>query len=66
MKKLPPAKTPLPKFPSDKEVADYFEKHSVAGVWGQLTRADLERASKELEKKIRDRHSVTKARSEFD
>jgi hypothetical protein len=38
-KKLPPAKTPLPKFHSDEEAADYFETHSLADVWHQLAAA---------------------------
>src|ERR1035438_10500480 len=40
-RKLALAKTPLPKFASDKEAAEYFEKHSVAGIWDQLPRARL-------------------------
>ena len=37
--KLTPAKTPLPKFASDKQAAEYFENHSVAGIWDQLPEA---------------------------
>jgi hypothetical protein len=32
-KKLPLAKTPLPRFRSDSEAADYFQTHSAADVW---------------------------------
>jgi len=60
-KKLPPARTPLPKFRADKDAADYFETHSVADVWDQLRQAEPERASKVLEKSIRERHSAAKS-----
>jgi len=36
-KKLPAAITPLPKFRSDKEAAEYFETHSVAERVGSVT-----------------------------
>jgi len=36
MKKLSFRKSALPEFRSDKEVAEYFETHSVADVWNQL------------------------------
>ena len=42
---LSPAKSPLPKFQSDREAAEYFETHSVASVWNSTTRkaiAELE------------------------
>jgi hypothetical protein len=45
-KKLAPAKTPLPRFRSDEEAADYFESHSVAGVWNQLPGAKPAKVSK--------------------
>jgi predicted DNA binding CopG/RHH family protein len=57
-KKLPSAKTPLPKFRSDEEVADYFEKHSVADVWSQLPDA---KPSRRLAKSIRERRAVAKS-----
>ena len=38
-KKLSPAKSPLPKFQSDQEAVEYFENHSVASVWDQLSEA---------------------------
>lgn len=60
-KKLPPAKTPLPKFRSDKEAADYFETHSVADVWNQLPEAAPAQPSKALEKSIRERHAAAKS-----
>ena len=59
-KKLPPAKTPLPRFRSDKEAADYFQSHSVADVWNQLLKAKPERASKALEKSIWERRMAAK------
>ncbi|MFN0168006.1 MAG: hypothetical protein ACKV22_16395 [Bryobacteraceae bacterium] len=60
-KKLTPAKTPLPGFRSDEEAADYFQKHSVADVWDQLPEARPAKASRKLEKMIRERHAATKA-----
>lgn len=59
-RKLPPAKAPLPKFGSDKAAAEYLETHSVAEVWNQLPEAKPARASKALEKSIRDRHAAAK------
>jgi predicted DNA binding CopG/RHH family protein len=60
-KKLTPAKAPLPSFRSDQEAADYFQTHSVAGVWRQLPEADSAKVSKGLEKSIRQRHAAAKA-----
>jgi len=60
-KKLPPAKMPLPKFRSDKQAADYFQTHSVADVWNQLPEAEPARASKALERAIRERHMAAKS-----
>jgi predicted DNA binding CopG/RHH family protein len=60
-KKLAPAKTPLPKFRSDQETADYFESHSVADAWNQLQEAKPPRVSKALENSIRERHKALKA-----
>ena len=60
-KKLSPAKSPLPKFGSDKEAADYFESHAVAGIWGQLPEAQPGRPSPALNKKIHDRHERSKS-----
>ena len=60
-KKLPPAKTPLPRFRSDEEVAGYFETHSVAEVWDQLPQAEPAKASKTLEGSIWDRHTAAKS-----
>jgi len=60
-KKLPPAKSPLPNFRSDKEAADYFQTHSVAEVWDQLPEAKPPRLSKALEKSIRERHRAAKS-----
>ena len=62
MKKgLPPAKTPLPRFRTDKEAADYFQTHSVADAWDQLPEAKPAKASKALEKSIRKRHAAAKS-----
>lgn len=60
-RKLPPAKAPLPKFPSDKATAEYFETHSVAEVWNQLPEGEPAKASKALEKSIRERHKAAKS-----
>ena len=60
-KKLPPAKTPLPRFRSDSEAADYFQTHSVSDVWDQLPGAEPMQASKALERSIRERHTTAKA-----
>jgi len=60
-KKLSSAKTPLPKFPSDKAATDYLETHSVAEVWDQLPSAKPVKASAALSKSIRERHSKTKS-----
>jgi hypothetical protein len=56
-KRLPVAKPPLPKFDSDEAAADYFDRHSVAGVWNQLPEATPAKLSPALAKKIRDRHA---------
>lgn len=60
-KKLLPAKTPLPRFGSDQEAAGYFETHSVADVWDRLPQAQPAKASKTLERAIRDRHTAAKS-----
>ncbi len=60
-KKLTPAKTPLPKFRSDREAADYFDSHSVAGVWDRLPEAHQAKPSPALAGKIRDRHVRAKS-----
>jgi predicted DNA binding CopG/RHH family protein len=60
-KKLSPAKFPLPKFQSDQEAADYFESHSIAGVWDQLPETPQAKPSPALAKKIRDRHAPAKS-----
>jgi predicted DNA binding CopG/RHH family protein len=62
MKKKPsPAKSPLPKIQSDQEAAEYFESHSVAGVWNQLPEAAPAKVSRVLARKIRDRHASVKS-----
>jgi predicted DNA binding CopG/RHH family protein len=60
-RKLPSAKAPLPKFASDEAAAEYFETHSVAGVWNQLSEAKPVKTSKALTKSIRERHSAVKS-----
>ena len=60
-KSLSPAKPPLPKFQSDHEAAEYFETHSVAGVWDQLPEALQAKPSPALARKIRDRQTRAKA-----
>jgi predicted DNA binding CopG/RHH family protein len=59
-KKLSPAKTPLPKFRSDKEAAKYFQTHSVADAWDQLPEAKPAKVSKALGKSILERHAAAK------
>jgi hypothetical protein len=56
LKKLPPAKTPLPRFSSDDEAAAYFEAHSVAKVWDHMVEVQPAKLSANLEKSIRRRH----------
>jgi len=60
-KELSPAKSPLPKFPSEEEAAEYFESHSAAGAWDGLPAAESTRLSPTLAKKIRERHSCAKS-----
>ncbi|MGA2196122.1 MAG: hypothetical protein ABSH40_12710 [Bryobacteraceae bacterium] len=60
-KKLSPAKAPLPKFPSDRDAAEYFESHSVAGVWNRLSQAPQVKPSAALASKIRDRRAGAKS-----
>jgi predicted DNA binding CopG/RHH family protein len=60
-KRLSPAKSPLPKFQSDQEAADYFESHSVAGVWEQLPKTPQVKPLPALAKKIRNRHAHAKS-----
>ena len=60
-KKLSPAKSPLPKIQSDEDAAEYFENHSVAGVWNQLSEASQVKLSPALARKIRERHASVKS-----
>ncbi len=60
-KKLSPAKSPLPKLESDKEAAEYFEEHSVAGIWDQLPADRQAKPSPALARSIRDRHVGAKS-----
>ena len=60
-RKRPQAKEPLPRFGSDESAAEYFETHAVADVWDQLPPAEPAKASKTLERSIRDRHTAAKS-----
>jgi predicted DNA binding CopG/RHH family protein len=60
-KSLTPARLPLPKFQSDQEAAEYFEKHSVASVWDRLPDASEAKLAPTLAKKIRERHARAKS-----
>jgi len=60
-KNLSPAKSPLPKFQSDQEAAEYFETHSIAGAWDQLPEVPQAKPSPALARKIRDRHARAKS-----
>ena len=59
-KKLSPARKPLPRFGSDEEAAAYFEAHSVADVWDDLSPAPPAKPSAALAKSIRQRHARLK------
>jgi len=59
-RKLPPANAPSPRFGSDEAAAEYFQTHSVTGVWNQLPEARPVKPSKALAKSIRERHSAAK------
>ena len=60
-KRLSAARLPLPKFQSDRDAADYFENHTVAGVWDQLPEAPPAKPSPALGKNILDRRAHTKS-----
>ena len=60
-RKLPPATSPLPKFKSDEAAAEYFETHSVAGVWNDLPESKPGKPSKALADAIRKRHVAAKS-----
>ncbi len=60
-KKLQDAKAPLPQFESDQAAAEYFDRHSVAGIWNQLPEAKPVKLPVALAKKIRDRHARAKS-----
>lgn len=60
-KRLSPAKLPVPKFKSDQEAEEYFDNHSVAGVWDELPKAAPAKPLRALAKKIRDRHANAKS-----
>jgi len=60
-KKLTPAKAPLPRFHSAEEAAHYFQTHSVADLWSQLSEVEPAKVSKALEKSIQERHATAKS-----
>jgi hypothetical protein len=60
-RRLPPAKSPLPKFQSDQAAAEYFETHSVADVWKSLSESKAGKLSKPLAETIRKRHVAAKS-----
>jgi predicted DNA binding CopG/RHH family protein len=60
-KKLPAAKMPLPKFRSDKQAAEYFEAHSVEGIWDQLPESRPPKPSAALAKAILERRARAKS-----
>ena len=60
-KNLSAAKSPLPKFQSDREAAEYFETHSVAGVWDELPEAAQAKPAAAVARKVRDRHACGKS-----
>jgi len=60
-KKLSPAKSPIPTFRTDQEAAEYFESHSVAGVWDELPEASRAKPALALAGKIRARHGRAKS-----
>ena len=60
-KKLAAAKTPLPKFRSDQEAAEYFDSHSVAHVWDNLPAGQPAKPAPALAKSIRERHARAKS-----
>ncbi len=60
-KKLPLAKAPLPKFRSDEEAAEYFDSHSVAGLWDELPAGKRVKLSAYLLKALRERSSRAKS-----
>jgi hypothetical protein len=60
-KKLPPAKSPFPRFGSDREASEYFESHSMADVWDQLPAGPRAKPSTALAKSIRERRAGDKS-----
>jgi hypothetical protein len=60
-KKVSAVKGRLPKFKSDKEAAEYFQAHSVAGVWEDLPESPGVSLSPPLAKAIRERHAQAKS-----
>ena len=53
-------KSQLPKFSVDEEAARFFETHSAAEAWGDLSPAAPVKLSPALSKKIRERHARRK------
>ena len=51
----------MPEFQSDREAAEYFQSHSVAGVWDRLPEAGHAKPTPALARKVRDRHARAKS-----
>ncbi len=60
-RRLAAATLPLPKFQSDQQAAEYFEKHSAASVWDRLAETSEAKPAPALAKKIRERHARAKS-----
>lgn len=60
-KALPPARSPLPKFRSDREAAEYFDSHSVAEVWDELHEVEPVKLTRALARSIRKRRNRAKS-----
>ena len=58
---MPEGKLPLPKFESEEEEAEYWETHSVAGIWQKLPRGESPPLLPSLSRRIRERQAARKA-----
>lgn len=61
MPRMPEAKLPLPKFESEEAEAQYWETHSVAGIWQKLPRGKFTPLLPALSRSIRERQAARKA-----
>lgn len=59
--RLPTAKTPVPRFESDRAAAEYFETHSVAEIWDELPAVKPPQPAKALRTSIRERRNSAKS-----